>query len=165
MVEDVYLDGILRLGYLYQDKDVLKICEYKKGTRGSRYSSLYKILKKRLEENGFKEKNKSFIIDLDKISLFVEIINKICDDIKEKKYVLLKSSEIDTLNSGIFNVAYWDYKSANVNSELDLNMYSSEIITKVNGCNDLNQLEEIERKMNKVLCFCRSKIEAIKMIK
>lgn len=163
--DETYLDGFLRIGYLYQDEDVLKICEYKKGTRGSRYSSLYEILKKKLKENGFKEKDKSFIIDSDKISLFVEIVNEICKNKKENKYVLIKSSKTDALDSGIFNVAYWDEKANNVNCTLDLDTYSAEIITKINECNNLNELEEIQTKINKILCFCESKIDAIKMVK
>lgn len=162
---DIYLDGILRIGYLYQDGMNLKVCEYKKGTRGSRYSSLYEILKRKLRENKFKEKGDSFIIDSDKISLFVEIVNEICKNKKENKYVLIKSSKTDALDSGIFNVAYWDEKPNNVNCTLDLDTYSAEIITKINECNNLNELEEIETKINKILCFCQSKINAIKMIK
>lgn len=38
-----YLDRVNRIGYLFSENNELKISEYKRGTRGSRYSSLYKL--------------------------------------------------------------------------------------------------------------------------
>lgn len=166
----VYLDGVERIGYLFQDGDVLKICEYKKGTRGSRYSSLYNILKNKLEDNDFEFSEESFVINLNNIGLFVKIINEICDERSQEKYCLVKSDKIDELNFGIFNVVYWEYKNKakttkNTESTADLNNYSYEIIKNIDKCNNLNELENIEHDIENVLEFCKSKIKVLKMIR
>ena len=164
-----YLDGIDRIAYLYQDGDVLKICEYKKGTRGSRYSSLYNILKGKLKDNEFECDCESFLVNLENVKLFVEIINEICDDKEANKYCLVKSNKIDELNFGIFNIAYWDYKDNIISNEkaesvIDLSNYSSQLIKSIDQCNSLGELEKIESNIETILGFCKSKIKVMKML-
>jgi hypothetical protein len=168
--EAEYLDGIDRICYLYQESDKLKLSEYKKGSRGSRYSALYNILKNKLEKNGFERDGESFLINLENVKLFVEIINEICEEKKDNKYCLLKSNRIDELNFGIFNVAYWDYKDKIIDNKekiepiVDLSNYSSKIIKNIDQCNSLDELEKIESDIEAILGFCKSKIKVMKMI-
>lgn len=103
----VYLDGIDRICYLYGNNDVLKVTEYKKGTRGSRYSSLYRILHEKLIESNFDYRDDSFEVTLNNVSKFVDIVNSIIED--QGNYILVKDEKIDEISFGIFNVAYYDY--------------------------------------------------------
>lgn len=164
-----YLDGVNRIGYLFPDGSTLKICEYKKGTRGSRYSSLYKILKEKLLATGFTCENENFIINESNVAKFVDLINEISKEQNEGMYELVKSAEIDELSSGIFNVAYWRYKSEEKVDETssqvrNLTLISHDLITKIDSCNDLKFLTKLEQEISIIHGFCKSKIEVLKLI-
>lgn len=164
-----YLDGINRIGYLYKEGEILRICEYKKGTRGSRYSSLYKIIEQKLKDKGFVYENGSFIIDLDNITTFVSIINEVNEEQQEDKYCLVKSKEVDRLKLGIFNIAYWrfndDMNSPQViDKKSKLNIHINEWIKNIDKCNDLNELTNLEKEIEVIYEFCKSKINAMKLI-
>lgn len=164
-----HLDGVNRIGYLFPDGDTLKICEYKKGTRGSRYSSLYKILEEKLLEEGFTFGNESFLINENNVARFVDVINEINEEQNEGKYELAKSEEIDELSSGVFNIVYWRYKGEEKVEEPssqvgNLTMISHDLITKIDTCNDVTFLTQLEQEINIIQGFCKSKIEALKLI-
>lgn len=166
-----YLDGIDRIGYLYQDSNNLKLSEYKKGSRGSSYSALYPILENKLKSKGFKYDNESFVINTDNVELFVDSVNEICEERKNKKYCLIKSNKIDKVKDSVFNVAYWDYKdkidhNQDIQTEPKKNLYSyrSEIIGDIDQCNNLDELMNIENELESILNFCRSKIVVIKIL-
>ena len=112
------LDGINRLGYVFSiDDNTIGISEIT-GNRGSGYSSCYRILKKKLIENGFRQKlpYDYFNITLSDAPKFVEVINEVIQRYANNEYVLIKEEGIiDTVTLGrgtnqrklYFNVAYW----------------------------------------------------------
>jgi hypothetical protein len=164
-----YLDGIYRIAYLFHEGDKLKICEYKKGTRGSRYSSLYEILKDKLLKAGFANESDCFSIDISNVTAFVDIISKINDEQNQGKYELIKSKEVDELSSGVFNVAYWMYKGErHIETKQDkvekLFSISEDLINKIDSCSDINTLIQLDEELSTVHGFCKSKIEALKLI-
>jgi len=165
-----YLDGINRIGYLFPDGNNLKICEYKKGSRGSRYSSLYRILKGKLENAGFICKNECFKIDLNNITKFVGLINEINLEQGEKKYVLIKDDEIDELSFGVFDVVYWghagvEHKSDTAKGNSSFPAINNDIISRIDSCNDVETLLKLEQEISTILLFCKSKIEALKLLR
>jgi hypothetical protein len=165
----VYLDGLNRIGYLFAEGNELKLCEYKKGTRGSRYSSLYKILQDKLLKAGFTYDNQCFFIDEKNIVQFVNVINKINIEQNEGEYELIKNDEIDELSAGIFNVAHWEYKgvskSSNANEMKEISTINHDLINKIESCKDIDSLVKLEQDITIILGFCRSKIETLKILK
>lgn len=164
-----YLDGIQRIGYLFPEGDKLKISEYKKGTRGSRYSSLFKILNDKLLKAGFGNKGDCFLIDRSNVATFVVLINEIIEEQNRGKYELIKSQEIDELSSGVFNVAYWMYKGEGsleikTNNVYKLLSVSKDLINKIDNCSDIDTLIQLDEEISTVQGFCKSKIEALRLI-
>lgn len=164
-----YLDGAYRIGYLFPDGNGLKICEYKKGTRGSRYSSLYKILNDKLLKAGFTYNDGCFSIDESNITRFVDIINEINSEQAEGKYELVKTKDIDQLSFGVFNIAYWRYKGNEqmekiVGEVQDFISIRHDLISKIDGCSDISALTKLESEINIIWEFCKSKIEALRLI-
>ena len=166
-----YLDGINRICYLFPDatKTMLKVCEYKKGSRGSRYSSLYRILKDKLEECSFPYENECFTIDLNNITPFVDVINEINLEQTQEKYVLLKDKEIDELSFGVFDVVYWEYDTSEYRSDtakeiIPFPSVSNDIISKIDSCSDVEILLKLEQEISAILLFCKSKIAVLKLL-
>lgn len=167
-----YLDGINRICYLFSDSTgtAIKICEYKKGTRGSRYSALFKILKNKLENNGFTAENETFSINLSNVTKFVNIVNEINNEQSQNKYVLVKSNDIDELNFGFFNIVYWQYSG--IKCEPDKTKkptdYSTainnEFVLEIDNCHDIETLFELEKNISTLLMFCKAKIQALKLL-
>ncbi|WPC42851.1 hypothetical protein [Clostridium sp. JS66] len=169
--EAKYLDGIDRIGYLYQDGDKLKLSEYKKGSRGSRYSSLYPILESKLKSKGFEYDSGSFEINTDNIESFVNIINEICEEKKSEKYCLIKSNKTDKVKNRVFNMAYWDYKDNVTNnikeksiSKSNVCSYKYSIIGEIEQCSNLDELINIENELESILNYCKSKMDIIKIL-
>ncbi len=164
-----YLDAIERIAYLYQDGDILKVCEYKKGTRGSRYSALFHILREKLISNKFKKEDDYFIIDSSNIDKFVKIVNEICDERENEQYYLIKNSGIDELKSGIFNRAYWtaenDVQDDEIEGETDIKEYKKKVINFIDECNEMEKLQEIQDDIETIYNFCKSKIEVVNLLK
>lgn len=167
-----HLDGINRICYLFPDSTgtTLKICEYKKGTRGSRYSALFKILKDKLEQNGFIAENEAFSISLGNVTKFVNIVNDINDEQSQNRYVLVKSNDIDELNFGFFNIVYWQYarsedEPTTIPASSSPTIISNEFISKINDCHDIETLLNLEQELSTLLRFCKSKIDAFKLLK
>ena len=170
-----YLDGVNRICYLFPDATgtTLKLCEYKKGTRGSRYSSLFKILKEKLQRHGFISENDFFSITLDNVADFVDIVNEINNEQSQNRYVLVKSNDIDELNFGFFNIVYWQYAqpedehntTKDTSSSSSPTIISDEFISKIDNCHDIETLLNLEQELSTLLRFCKSKIDAFKLLK
>lgn len=168
--KSVYLDGINRIAYLCAEGDVLKVSEYKKGTRGSRYSSLYKILKCKLIELDIPYQNDVFTINETNIKLFVGAINQINDEQLREEYVLVKDERIDELNFGTFNVAYWELKinieeNETYNSDNKLTIINEDYIKKIDECSNSESLIVFGHEIEIILEFCNSKIKALRLMK
>lgn len=166
----IYLDGVNRICYLFEDGNKLKVCEYKKGSRGSRYSALFKILADKLSELAFAYQDTCFLIDERNISQFVIVINEINTQQSEGKYELIMSDKVDELSAGVFNVAYWQYKGEghevnDTNEVKDVFTINHELINRIESCRDINVLFKLEEELTTILAFCKSKIGALTILK
>lgn len=166
----IYLDGVNRICYLFEDGNELKICEYKKGSRGSRYSSLFKILEDKLSKLAFAYKDACFLINEKNISQFVVVINEINIEQNEEKYELVMSDQIDELSAGVFNIAYWQCKEGdsevNYTKEVEEAVtINHELINRIESCRDINVLFKLEEELTTILAFCKSKIGALTILK
>ena len=172
-----YLDGIERICHLQQDKNSLIVREYN-GNRGAKYSSLYLVLKNKLNVAGFKEIGGKFTIDKKDIPKFVDIINSIIDERKKEDYELFIPKGKDSIDSVslekrryYYYKAYWRPKPKDIEGITDAIGNSlpfsraEDAIRKLTdflrNCNDKEDLKNIREKINKIEKLILSRIKNI----
>lgn len=91
------LDGIERICYVEQSlDDFLLVSEYS-GNRGSKYSSLFPQLEKKLNDKGFSKRQGKFIVSKKETDNLVDVINKVIEDRENGCYELKVEDKIDNI--------------------------------------------------------------------
>ncbi|MDU5111126.1 MAG: hypothetical protein E6248_11805 [Clostridium sp.] len=161
------LDGIERICYISSINDcTINVSEHNTN-KGSAYSSLYPILKTKLNQSGFTQNlpHDSFNININECQKFVDIINEVIEEREFNKYMLVKGDKIDTITLGkkekqnrlFYNVAYYVEKKAeiyaynegiNLNGIEDIISTLNNIIKKIEIIDRAQDLEDLMKKLD-----------------
>ncbi|OEF98995.1 hypothetical protein BHF71_09910 [Vulcanibacillus modesticaldus] len=171
-----YLDGINRICYISQNsKDELLVSEYR-GSRTSKYSGLYRELEKRLNERGFENAGGKYIITVNNIEEFVEIVNNLIFEHVENQLQLVPVNEIDSLiiegKKYYYYKAYWvksmDDMNGGINAEIDkigdIDNFIKTLANYIVNTQDINELDKLNEKFSDLKKIIENRIENLKQV-
>lgn len=93
------VDGVGRICFISYDeaRDSLKVQEIG-NVRNSGYSALYRELEKRLDHEGFQNMDGAYLVDAERVELFVKVVNGLIADKQSGKLELVPVDEVDSMS-------------------------------------------------------------------
>ncbi|OOM68092.1 hypothetical protein [Clostridium sp. BL-8] len=106
-----YLDGLYRICHIKDHPECEKITlkEYH-DTLVAKYSALFYILRHELDELKIKQKDDKIDIKYGDLNKFVDVLNKINNNLKDGKYYLDPDDSDKFVNTNFFNKVRWRSK-------------------------------------------------------
>gem|GEM_PF-4742387 len=106
-----YLDGLYRICHIKDHPEYEKVTlkEYH-DTLVAKYSALFYILRRELSELKIEQKENKIDIKYSELNKFVDVLNKINDNLKNEKYCLYHEYSDKFVNTNVFNIVRWKSK-------------------------------------------------------